>query len=173
MSFDSIQVGRNLHEEQSVWNGFYGALIAAIIFNIIWIYVSMFFDRFFPWLAIVQGVLIGKSFKKYGHGLDWHLPALASILAIIASFTGSFLSALNLTGREFNTGAISLINEISWHTLKTFMINEFAIVGLIYAIFAAILAAYYAKRHLSRDQSIAFRKYQESKMINRKRGLSE
>ena len=163
MSFDPIQIGRSLHDEQSVWNGFYGALITAIIFNIIWVYVSMFFDRFFPWLAIIQGILIGKSFKKYGHGLDWYLPALAAILATLASITGSFLSALNLTGREFNTGAINLINEITRHTLKTFMLNEFSIVGLIYAIFAAMLAAYYAKRHLSRAQSIAFRKYKESK----------
>jgi hypothetical protein len=163
MSFDSIQIGRSLHDEQSVWNGLYGALITAIIFNIIWVYVSMFFDRFFPWLAIIQGILIGKSFKKYGHGLDWYFPILAAILATLASITGSFLSALNLTGREFNTGAMNLINEITWHTLKTFMINEFSIVGLIYAIFAAMLAAYYAKRHLSRAQSIAIRKYQESK----------
>jgi hypothetical protein len=162
MSFDAIQVGRSLQKEQSILSGFYGAIITAVIINIIWVYISMFFDRFFPWLSIVQGILIGKSIKKYGLGLDWYLPALAAILTIIASVTGSFLSALYLTGREFNTGAMMLIDEISWHTLKTFMVNEFAIVGCIYAIFAAALAAYYAKRQLSRDQSIAFRKYRES-----------
>ena len=162
MSFDSIQVGRSLHEEQSILNGFYGALITAVIINIIWVYFSMFFDRFFPWIGIIQGILIGKSVRKYGFGLDWYLPFLAAIFAITASFTGSFLSALNLTGREFNTGAMALINEISLHTIRTFTINEFAIVGWVYAIFAAALAAYYAKRQLSRDQAIAFRKYRES-----------
>ena len=107
MSFDAIQVGRSLQKEQSILSGFYGAIITAVIINIIWVYISMFFDRFFPWLSIVQGILIGKSIQKYGLGLDWYLPALAAILTIIASVTGSFLSALYLTGREFNTGAIN------------------------------------------------------------------
>ena len=82
--------------------------------------------------------------------------------------TGSFFSALNLTGREFNTGAWALLDEITWHTLSTFMVNEFGIVGFIYACCAALLATYYAKRQLNRDQSIAFRKYQESKRLSEK-----
>jgi hypothetical protein len=48
------------------------------------------------------------------------------------------------------------------------MVNEFGIVGFIYACCAALLATYYAKRQLNRDQSIAFRKYQESKRLNEK-----
>ena len=168
MAFDPIKAGRYLHEEQSYRHGLYSALITVIILNILWILISMFFDRFFPWISIIQGVLIGKSVRKYGHGLDWHLPTIAAVFAIIASMTGSFFSALNLTGREFNTGAWALLDEITWHTLSTFMVNEFGIVGFIYACCAALLATYYAKRQLNRDQSIAFRKYQESKRLSEK-----
>ncbi|MEC9415144.1 MAG: hypothetical protein VYC67_00960 [Pseudomonadota bacterium] len=163
MDLHSIQAGRTLHYEQSVLRGVLGAFVALIIVNVFWVSISMFFDRFFPWISILQGILIGQAFRKYGLGLDWYVPLLAALVAILASITGSFLSALNLTGREFNTGAIALIDEISWHTIKTFLINEFGVVGIIYGIFAGILAAYYAKRRLTRDQSIVFRKYKESK----------
>jgi|TARA_B110000014_G_C20027507_1_gene533440 hypothetical protein len=168
MTFDPIKAGRFLHEEQSLKYGIYGALITALTLNILWILISMFFDRFFPWISIIQGILIGKSARKYGHGLNWHLPLTAALIAIMTSVTGSFFSALYLTGREFNTGAWVLFDEISWHTISTFMINEFGVVGCIYACCAALLATYYAKRQLNREQSIAYRKYQERNQLNEK-----
>ena len=111
--------------EQSISSAMISAFMALVIMNILWVFISMIFDRFFPWFSLLQGIIIGISVKKFGRGIDWRFPIIASTFAIIAAITGNFLSALNLTGREFYTGALPLIIEISWFTVKTFFIKEF------------------------------------------------
>jgi len=55
-----------------------------------------------------------------------------------------------------------LINEISWHTVSTFMLNKYGIVGCIYGIFSGVLAAFYSLRELNRDEAIAYRKFKKT-----------
>ena len=161
----SIEAGRALHNEQSLKAGFLAALVVIFLVNLIWVATSMFFDRFFPWISIIQGIILGKSVRKYGHGINWRMSILSFFLALFASISGSFTSALFLTGREFNTGGFVLINEISWHTVSTFMLNEYGIVGCIYGIFSGVLAAFYSLRELSRDEAIAYRKFKKNSEI--------
>ncbi len=113
-----------------------------IFINVFWVSISMFFDRFFPWISIIQGIILGKSVRKYGYGIDWRLPLMSFFLALFASISGSFISALFLTGREFDTGGLVLINEISWHTVSTFMLNEYGIVGLNTGIISTEMAPF-------------------------------
>ena len=67
----SIEAGRALHNEQSIKAGFFAALIVLFLINLTWVATSMFFDRFFPWISIIQGIILGKSVRKYGYGIDW------------------------------------------------------------------------------------------------------
>ena len=149
----------DLIEEQSIPSAMIGAFIALVIMNILWAFISMIFDRFFPWFSLLQGIIIGISVKKFGRGLDWRFPIIASMFTIVAAVTGNFLSALNLTGREFYTGALPLITEISWYTVKVFFIKEFGVVGTIYALASAGIAAFYSNRILDRYQSLALYKF--------------
>lgn len=138
-----------------------GALVAAVVLSAVWVAVSLGFDRFFPWFSIVQGFLIGRAVRHYGRGIDWRFPLIAALVTIGAAFSGSFLSALNLTGREFGTGALPLVAEISWHTVRTFALREFGVVGTIYALAGAAIAAFYANRRLTRQETSALRKWRE------------
>jgi hypothetical protein len=149
--------------EQSISSAMISAFMALVIMNILWAFISMIFDRFFPWFSLLQGIIIGISVKKFGRGIDWRFPIIASTFAIIAAITGNFLSALNLTGREFYTGALPLIIEISWYTVKTFVIKEFGVVGTIYALASAGIAAFYSNRILDRYQSLALHKFYTTK----------
>lgn len=150
-----------LIRDQSLARATLGALFAWVILNLIWVYSGMLLDRFFPWFSIVQGFFIGRAVQHFGRGLDWRFPAMAATVAIVAAFTGSFISALFLTGREFDTGALPLIAEISWHTVKTFATREFGVVGTIYAGAAAAIAAFYANRRLNRNEAVALRRHRE------------
>ena len=146
---------------QSLRGALYGAMLAALILNVLWVVSSMVFDRFFPWFSIVQGFLIGRAVRRFGDGFDWRFPLLAAVMAFAAAVTGSFISALNLTGREFGTGALPLITEISWHTIRTFLAREFGAVGTVYGLFGAALAANYSRRILDRDEASALRAWRE------------
>mgnify|MGYP003309776296 CR=1 FL=1 len=64
MKPDSNKTGNDLYLEQSFVTGLIAAFLAIFILNSFWILSSVFFDRFFPWIAILQGIIIGKSIKN-------------------------------------------------------------------------------------------------------------
>ena len=147
-----------LLDEQSLLHASLGALLALVILNAMWSYSSLLFDRFFPWGSIVQGFLIGRAVRHFGRGLDWRFPLLAAVFAVGGGLTGSFAASLNLTAREFNVSALSLITEVSWYTVETFFMRDFGVVGLIYTLTAAVIAAFYARRRLDRYEEVALQK---------------
>ena len=148
--------------EQSPRGAALGGVLAWLLLNVVWVYGCLLFDRFFPWFSIVQGFFIGRAVQHYGRGLDWRFPLLAAGVAVLAAFAGSFVSALFLTGREFDTSVLALVGEISWHTVRTFATNEFATVGTIYAGMAAALAGFFANRRVDRYEAVALRKHKEA-----------
>jgi len=150
-----------LFREQSIRRAFAGAAIALLILNVLWIAESLAFDHIFKPFSVLQGFFIGRAVRHYGRGIEWQFPAIAAAVAAVAAFTGSFMAALFLTGREFDTFALSLVAEISWHTVSTFATNNFGAVGTVYAGMAAVLAAFFAQRKLDRDERIALRKHRE------------
>lgn len=135
------------------------ASVAAVIGMMLWVYLAMLFDRYFPWISIVQGCVIGLAMQRYGRGLNWRFPLLAAALTALTAYLGSFLVALFLTGREFGTGALALVDEISVHTIATFLTRDFGVVGHIYMVFAAALAAFFANRRLLAGEAAALRRY--------------
>lgn len=150
-----------LFAEQSVRSATLGAAAAVVLVGVIWVYGGLLFDRFFPWFSVVMGFFVGRAVRHYGLGLDWRFPLIAAVASVIGAFLGSFASALFLTGREFDTSALTLLGEVSWHTVSTFATREFGTVGTIYAGMSAAVAAFFAKRRLDRYEAVALRKHTE------------
>lgn len=150
--------GRALLAAQDFSRGLTAAAIAAVVGIGLWVWAGMLFDRYFPWVSMLQGMLIGLSMRRFGRGVEPRFPAAAALVAAAAAVLGSFVNALFLTGREFGTGALALIDEISLYTVTTFLEREFGTVGLIYMLFAAALAAFYANRRLRRGEAAALRR---------------
>lgn len=152
---------RLLLGQQDLARGVGMSLVVAAAAMALWVAACMLFDRYFPWGSVLQGVLIGLAMRRYGRGIDWRFPLAAALVAVIAAALGSFLTALFLTGREFGTGALELVDEVSMHTLATFFTREFGAVGVIYMLFGTVLAAFYANRRLGRREAIALRRLRE------------
>lgn len=151
-----------LYSEQSVAHAVGGGLLASLILIVIWTYAGLLWDRFFPWYSVLQGIFIGLAVRRFGRGIDWRFPVIAAVIAIAAAFIGSFVSALFLTGREFDTSVWSLVGEISWYTINRFAVGQFGAVGTIYAGMAAAVAAFFAGRRLTRHEAIALRKHRQA-----------
>lgn len=149
--------------DQSIRSALMGGCLAAAILIFLWVAAGLLFDQFFPWFSLLIGFFVGRAVQHFGRGIDWRFPVIAALLTIIAAFLGSFLCALFLTAREFETGVFALLGDVSWHTLATFASREFGIVGSIYALMAASIAAFFAQRRLSRDEAIALRKHNTSR----------
>jgi len=161
--YSRAEVGKadvnELYAAQSLRAALIGGIVAWVLLNAVWVYGSVLLDRFFPWFSVIQGFFIGRAVQRYGRGIDWRFLALAAAIAVVAAFFGSFLSALFLTGEEFGTSVWSLLGEIGGHTISTFALREFGVVGTIYAGMAAVVAAFFAGRRLNRQEAIALRKH--------------
>lgn len=150
----------SLLSAQNFSRGLSFSIVAALVAMALWVYAALLFDRYFPWVSMLQGIVIGLVMQRYGRGLDWRFPAAAAAVTGVAAAAGSFLVALFLTGREFGTGALPLVREVSWHTLKTFFVRDFGAVGLIYMGFACALAAFYANRRLLAGEAAALKRHE-------------
>lgn len=150
-----------LEREQTFTGALLAGGVAIAAMMALWVAVAMLFDRYFPWYSIVQGYIVGHAVRRFGRGVDWRFPAVAAAIAMAGAFVGSFLVALFLTGREFRTGALELVDEISWHTVSVFATRNFGIDGIIYMGFAAVLAAFLASRRLNRQEAVALRRRRE------------
>lgn len=155
---DSID---SLLNRQNLRRGTAMTAVMAVLTIAAWVYVSLLFDKYFPWFSVLQGFLIGLAMQRYGQGIDRRFPLVAAILTAIAAVVGAFTVALFLTGREFSMPAWQLINEISLHTVGTFLQRDFGNIGVIYMLFACSLAAFYANRRLRRNEAIAVRRWRE------------
>jgi hypothetical protein len=147
-----------LFAAQSIRAAVTSAIIAVICCNVIWAYTASLSDRFFPWVSILQGVVIGRGVRMYGRGLDWRFPAIAAAAAWIGAFSGNLIIALIFTAAE--TGPIT---SSWWQVLDSFFAKTVTIVDVIYALFAVALAMFYSKRRLNRHEVLALRKHAEGK----------
>ncbi|MDZ7769529.1 MAG: hypothetical protein U5K38_10855 [Woeseiaceae bacterium] len=150
-----------LLREQSLQGAAVAGGVAVLLTIALWVALALVFDRYFPWFSVVQGFVVGRAIQRYGRGLHWSYPVLAGALTCVAAFAGSFIVALFLTSREFYTPVLTLVGEISLHTIRVFVLQNFQTVEIIYMLFAATLAAFYSGRRLSREEAVALRRMRE------------
>jgi len=142
--------------EQSVRAGITGAAITIIVFNILWAYTASASGKFFPWIAIIQGLAIGFAVRKTGRGLDWRFPLVAGLAAWAGAFSGNLFIALTFTASQNAT-----LEDGWWQILMSFYSNTVTVIDVIYAFCAVAVATFYSKRRLNRHEVFALRKHAE------------
>ena len=140
--------------EQSVRAGITGAAITIIVCNILWAYTSSVSGKFFPWIAIIQGVAIGFAVRKSGRGLDWRFPLIAGMAAWAGAFSGNLFIAVAFTGAQN-----AALDDGWWPLVRNFYSNTVTVIDVIYAFSAVAVATFYSKRRLNRHEVFALRKH--------------
>lgn len=144
--------------EQSVRAAITGAATTIIVFNILWAYTASASGKFFPWIAIIQGIAIGFAVRKAGRGLDWRFPLVAGLAAWAGAFSGNLFIALAFTGAQN-----AVLDDGWWQIVKNFYLNTITVIDVIYAFCAVAVATFYSKRRLNRHEVFALRKHVEDK----------
>jgi hypothetical protein len=143
---------------QSIRGAITGAAIAVIAMNIVWAYTASASGKYFPWIAVVQGALIGMAVQRTGRGLDWRFPLIAGTAAWAGAFSGNLFIALEFTASE--TGRV---DADWWQIVRDFYMNTVTVIDVIYAFCAAAVATFYSKRPLNRHQVLALRQHAKGK----------
>jgi hypothetical protein len=77
------KLGGRIVRAQSLRGAIAAALLAIIAFSVVWAMLSTALDRVFPWMTVVQGLIIGLAVRRAGRGLDWRFPVIAAVAAIV------------------------------------------------------------------------------------------
>ena len=154
---------RRLIREQSFRNAFYASLIAIIIFSILWVMVTKLTDRVLPMMTIVLGFLLGLAVRRAGRGLDWRFPLLAAVMTVLGALISNVVVAASGTAEEFGTTTLHILRRVTSMTWPVFFDEVMSAADAVYAVFAAGVAAFYAKRRLNRAEYHAMRTWREEK----------
>jgi len=153
--------GKRLLEAQSVRNAITASLISIIIFSILWSMISTLIGSIYPWMAMVMGVLVGIAVRRAGLGLDWRFPLIAAVFAAIGALVGNIVVAAAFTAPQLGTDTLTVLRSLTALTWPVFFDEVMTPADLVFALFAAGLAAFFATRRLSREQYMAIRLWED------------
>jgi hypothetical protein len=160
------EAGARLVRAQSLRGAILAAVLATIAFSVVWVMLSTALGRVFPWMTVVQGLIIGLAVRRAGRGLDWRFPVVAAVAAVAGALAGNVLVAAAFTAAEFDTGTLTVLRAATSFTWPVFFDEVMTPADAIYALAAAGVAAFYANRRLSRQQYGSYRAWQQQSRLH-------
>lgn len=152
---------KRLLEAQSVRNAVVASLVTIILFSIVWAMLSTLVGSIYPWMTLLLGILVGLAVRRAGLGLDWRFPVLAAVFAVVGSLVASIVVAAAFTAPQLNTDTLTVLRNLTALTWPVFFGEVMTPADIVFGIFAAGLAAFYANRRLTRAQYLAIRSFEE------------
>lgn len=155
------EAAKRLLEAQSVRNAAVASLITITLFSIVWAMLSTLIGSIYPWMTLLLGILVGLAVRRAGRGLDWRFPVLAAVFAVAGSLVASIVVAAAFTAPQLNTDTLTVLRNLTAMTWPVFFGEVMTPADMVYGLFSAGLAAFYANRRLTRAQYLAIRTFEE------------
>jgi hypothetical protein len=154
--------GQRLINAQSVRDAILAASVAVILFAVLWAMASTLLGRIFPWMTLLLGVLVGLVIRRAGRGIDWRFPLIAIAMTLAGSLLANVIVAAAFTAEALGTSTVAVLRAVTAMTWPVFFDEALSPVDVIYALFAAGIAAFYSQRRLNRTEFMAIRKWEEA-----------
>lgn len=155
--------GRKLEKQQSLRDATAAALIVVILFSILWAMLSTLVGGIYPWMTVVLGMLVGLAIRRAGRGVDWRFPTLAAVVTLVGALAGNVIVAAAFTAEALDTSTIEILRAATSMTWPVYFREVVSAADIVFALFGAGLAAFYANRKLGRAEFLALRKWREEK----------
>ena len=153
---------QRLLEAQSIRNAIMASLIVIILFCAVWSTWSVLAGRIFPWVTLLFGVVLGLAVRRAGLGLDWRFPALAAVFALLGSLIANIVVAAAFTAPVLKTTTLAVLSNLTVMTWPVFFDEVMTPADLVFALFGAGIAAFYANRRLTRAEYLALRTWEKN-----------
>jgi len=152
---------KRLLEAQSVRNAVVASLITIVLFSVVWAMFSTLIGSIYPWMTLLLGILVGLAVRRAGLGLDWRFPVLAAVFAAAGCLVASIVVAAAFTAPQLNTDTLTVLRNLTALTWPVFFDEVMTPADMVFGLFSAGLAAFYANRRLTRAQYLAIRTFEE------------
>ena len=116
-------------------------------------------------MALLLGILEGFAVRRAGFGLDWRFPVLAAVFAAAGSLVGNIIVTAAFSAPQLGTDTFTVLRNLTALTWPVFLDEVMTPADMVFALFAAGLAAFYANRRLTRAQYLAVRTWEKKRRI--------
>jgi hypothetical protein len=157
----SAEDGVRLVNAQSMRNALVAGLISVVVFSILWVMLTRLTDRVFPWMTVLLGFMTGYAIRRAGRGVDARFPILAGSLALLGSLVANIVVAASNKAETLGVGTLEVLRSVTLMTWPVYFDEVITAADYIFAVIAAVVAAFYANRRLTRKQYRALRLYEE------------
>lgn len=165
---DQVDV-RKLLGAQSLRDAVVAGLIVIILFSVLLAMLSTLIGKAIPLMSILLGIAMGLVIRRAGRGLDWRFPALAAALTLAGSLASTVVVGAAFSAEDLGVSTFEVLRGVTTMTWPVFFDEKVASADIIYALFAAAIAAYYANRRLARSEYSALRKWREGRQAGGQR----
>lgn len=159
--------GARLLRAQSLKNALVAGFIVVLLYCVFWIALSSLLNRVFPWITIPMGWLVGLAVRHAGRGLDWRFVVIAAVIALFGAFVVNVAAAAAVSAEQLGTTTLDVLSNITQMTWQPFFTEATSAVDILYAFVAAVLAAFFALRRLTRRQNFSLRLWKEAESLSR------
>lgn len=146
------ELGARLLRAQSPRAAVTASLIVIIVFSIAWAMLVRATGQVWPWMTVVQAVLLGFAIRHAGRGVDWRFPTIAAVMAIGGALVANIVVSASNTAGELGTGTLTVLRSVTSMTWPVFFTEVFTPADVVYAVSGAGLAAFFANRRLTRRE---------------------
>ena len=153
--------GARLLSGQSMLRATVAGIVTIVLFSVVWVLLTRATGRVFPWATLLLGIALGRVIQRAGRGLDWRFPVLAAALAVAGALFGNIMVAASNTAESMGLGILDILSAVTSMTWSVFFDEALSAAAYIYAGIAAVLAAFFANRKLTRSEYRALRLYRE------------
>ncbi len=157
----SAEDGARLLSGQSLLRATVAGIVTIVLFSILWVLLTRATGRVFPWATLLLGLALGRVIQRAGRGVDWRFPALAALLAILGSLFANITVAAANTAESMGLDILDILSAVTSMTWPVFFEEALSAAAYIYAGIAAVFAAFFANRKLTRSEYRALRLYRE------------
>jgi hypothetical protein len=152
-----------LMADQSLRAAALAGLGVIVAFSVLWVMLSTLVNRIFPWMTVLLGVFVGLAIRRAGRGLDWRFPVLAASMTLAGSLVANVVVAAAFTAGELDSTTFEILRAATSMTWPVFFREVISAADVVYAAMGAAAAAFFANRKLTRNEYIAWRKWQEDR----------
>lgn len=146
-----------------MWRAIIAGIAVVLVFGWMWAILSVQTGRVFPWFTILIGAIVGIAIQRYGRGLNWRFPVIAALIAWGGAYVDNLMIGIVETGRYIEAAPVRVFAGLSKDTMENFFENTVTPVDHIYALCAAGVASFFAKRRLNRREIHAIRTIEKDK----------
>lgn len=126
--------------------GIVSGLVVGLISAIIWASISNFLKIQFGYLAILIGVFVGFTVRKFGKGIEPIFGYSGAIISLFSIVSGNILSIIGFIAIDLNTEYFDVLTSINIKYYPLLIFETFTFMDIVFYLLSTFVGYQFSTR---------------------------